>query len=30
VNIRFKLCGSGKFPRTVLTRDMKPFGNEIE
>ena len=26
----FKLCGSGEYPRTVLTRNMKPFGNEIE
>jgi hypothetical protein len=26
----FKLCGSGEYPRTVLTKDMKPFGEEIE
>ncbi len=26
----FKLCGSGKYPRTVLTRNMKAFGEEIE
>ena len=26
----FKLCGSGEYPRTVLTKDMKPFGKEIE
>jgi hypothetical protein len=26
----FKLCGSGQHPKTVLTRDMKPFGYEIE
>jgi len=26
----FKLCGSGQFPRTVLDRDMKPFGESIE
>jgi hypothetical protein len=25
----FKLCGSGEFARTVLTREMKPFGEEI-
>jgi hypothetical protein len=26
----FKLCGSGEYPRTVLARSMKPFGEEIE
>jgi hypothetical protein len=26
----FKLCGSGEYPRTVLTRGMQPFGQEIE
>ena len=26
----FKLCGSGECPGTVLTKDMKPFGEEIE
>jgi hypothetical protein len=26
----FKLCGSGEFPLTVLTKEMKPFGQEIE
>jgi hypothetical protein len=25
----FKLCGSGEYPRTVLTRNMKAFGKEI-
>jgi hypothetical protein len=26
----FKLCGSGEYPKTVLTRGMAPFGQEIE
>lgn len=26
----FKLCGSGEFPRTVLTKEMKAFGEEIK
>ena len=26
----FKLCGSGEYPRTVLTKDMMPFGEELE
>jgi hypothetical protein len=26
----FKLCGSGEYPRTVLTKDMKVFGEELE
>jgi len=26
----FKLCGSGEYPRTVLTKNMKAFGQEIE
>lgn len=26
----FKLCGTGRWPKTVLTRDMQPFGKEIE
>jgi hypothetical protein len=26
----FKLCGSGEYPRTVLTKDMKAFGEELE
>ena len=26
----FKLCGSGEYPRTVLTKDMRAFGKEIE
>ena len=26
----FKLCGSGEYPRTVLTKGMKPFGKAIE
>ena len=25
----FKLCGSGEYPRTVLTKEMKAFGEEI-
>ena len=25
----FKLCGSGEYPRTVLTREMKAFGTGI-
>ena len=25
----FLLCGSGKFPKTVLEKGMKPFGDEI-
>ena len=26
----FKLCGSGEYPRTVLPKEMKAFGTEIE
>jgi hypothetical protein len=26
----FKLCGSGEYPRTVLSNSMKPFGQKIE
>ena len=26
----FKLCSSGEYPRTVLTKEMKAFGEEIE
>lgn len=26
----FLLCGSGKFPKTVLEKGMKPFGHPIE
>jgi hypothetical protein len=26
----FKLGGSGEYPRTVLTKEMKAFGEEIE
>jgi hypothetical protein len=26
----FILCGSGKFPKTVLEKGMKPFGEPIE
>ena len=26
----FKLCGSGEFPRTFLTKEMMPFGTEIK
>ena len=26
----FKLCGSGEYPRTVLTKTMKAFGQEIK
>ena len=26
----FKLCGSGEYPRTVLKKDMTPFGEQIE
>jgi hypothetical protein len=26
----FKLCGTGELPKTVLTRGMTPFGDEIE
>lgn len=26
----FKPCGTGEFPKTVLTKDMQPFGEEIE
>ena len=26
----FKLCGSGEYPRTVLTGSMRPFGQQIE
>jgi hypothetical protein len=26
----FKLCGTGEFARTVLAKEMKPFGKEIK
>jgi hypothetical protein len=26
----FKLCGSGEYPKTVLIKNMKPYGEEIE
>ena len=26
----FILCGSGRFPKTVLAKGMKPFGDPIE
>jgi hypothetical protein len=26
----FKLCGSGEFPKTFLTRGMKPYGDKID
>ena len=26
----FKLCGSDEYPRTVLTKEMRAFGEEIE
>ena len=26
----FTLCGSGKFPKTVLEKGMKPFGDRID
>jgi hypothetical protein len=26
----FKLCGSGEYPKTVLVKGMKPYGEEIE
>jgi hypothetical protein len=26
----FKLCGSGEYPRTVLTKSMRAFGQQIE
>ena len=26
----FKLCGSGEYPRTVLTKEMKAFGTEVK
>jgi hypothetical protein len=26
----FKLCGSGEYPRTVLTKGRKPFGEAIK
>ena len=26
----FKLCGSGKFPKTVLLAGMKPYGQSID
>jgi hypothetical protein len=26
----FMLCGSGEFPKTVLTKAMAPFGTRIE
>jgi hypothetical protein len=25
----FKLCGSGEYPKTILTKAMKAFGDEI-
>jgi hypothetical protein len=25
----FMLCGTGKYPKTVLTKEMKPFGVEL-
>lgn len=25
----FLLCGSGRYPKTVLSKGMKPFGDEI-
>ena len=26
----FMICGSGEFPKTVITKDMAPFGTRIE
>lgn len=26
----FLLCGSGEYPKTILTKGMKPYGVEIE
>ena len=26
----FKLCGSGEYPKTVLIKGMKSYGEEIE
>ena len=26
----FVLCGSGQFPKTVLEKGMKPFGDKID
>jgi hypothetical protein len=26
----FKLCGSGEYPRTALTKGMAAFGQEVE
>jgi len=26
----FKLCGSGEYPRTVLSKSMRAFGQKIE
>ena len=26
----FMICGSGEYPKTVLTKDMAPFGTRIE
>jgi hypothetical protein len=26
----FKLCGSGEYPLTILTKEMKAFGEELE
>jgi hypothetical protein len=26
----FKICGTGQWPTTVLTKDMTPFGKEID
>jgi hypothetical protein len=26
----FKVCGTGEYPKTVLTKSMSPFGRKIE
>jgi hypothetical protein len=26
----FLLCGSGEYPKTILTKGMKPYGDPIE
>lgn len=26
----FKLCGSGEYPKTFLTKAMKPYGDKID
>jgi hypothetical protein len=26
----FYLCGTGRYPKTVLDRNMKPYGQEID